>query len=117
MIHPGYVSHNEKEMMHKSQRLLESQTLEDPVVVLRNLCLTRGFSGFLSFGRIFREMDGNGKTVLNLKQFTKGLKQTGLEMPDGYAEEIFRRFDMDGSGGINISELLAHIRVKFELLS
>jgi hypothetical protein len=119
MLHPGYVSHNEKEMIHKSQRLLESQTLVDPVEILRNLCLARGFSGFLSFGRTFHELDGNGKKVfrkvLNLKKFTKGLAQTGLEIPDGcFAEEIFRRFEMEGSGGINISDLVAHIRVKFE---
>lgn len=98
-------------MVEKNHRILDSHKVVDPVEMLRHLCLEKGFSGFLGFGRCFREMDHNGEKVLNLRQFTKAMKQTGFELSNEEIEEIFNRFDMDGSGGVNISELLAHIRV------
>lgn len=106
------ISHNENKMIHDSKRLLESGTVDDPVEILRLMCLSRGFSGFLGFGRCFREMDHNGEKILNLEQFTKAMNDTGLEVPVEQVEEIFNRFDMDGSGGINIANLMASIRVR-----
>lgn len=81
MSHPdrATISHNENDLIHKSQRLLDSGEIEDPIEALRYLCLARGFSGFLGFGRIFRNMDQSGKRVLNLKQFTHAMEQTGFE--------------------------------------
>jgi calcyphosin len=110
MSHAGYLSHNESEMIYKSKRKLDSGRITDPVEALRYLCLARGYSGFLGFGRSFREMD-NGKKFLNLQEFIKALHNTGLELPEGEAEEVFRRFDVDGTGGINIENLLDGIRV------
>lgn len=111
MANPGRISHNETEMIHKSQRLLESGTIEDPVEKLRLLCLARGFSGFLGLGRVFRLMDHNGHMILTLNQFTQAIRNTGFEFSSEDTEELFKRFDMDGSGGINISNLLASVRV------
>lgn len=105
------ISHNETKMIHDSKRLLESGTIDDPVEILRLMCLSRGFSGFLWFGRCFREMDQNGEKILNLEQFTNAMADTGFEISTDQIEEIFNRFDMDGSGGINISNLMASIRV------
>lgn len=99
-------------MIHDSKRLLESGTIDDPIEILRLQCLSRGMSGFLGFGRCFREMDHNGEKILNLEQFTKAMADTGFDVPVEQIEEIFNRFDMDGSGGINISNLMASIRVR-----
>lgn len=98
-------------MIQNSQRMLDSGKIEDPVEKLRQLCLARGFSGFLGFGRCFRKMDHNGEKILNIRQFIKAMEKTGFKLPNEQTEEIFNRFDMDGSGGVNISVLLANIRV------
>lgn len=111
MAHPGHISHNETEMIHKSQRWLDSGNIEDPIEELRQLCLSRGFSGFLGLGRVFRKMDHNGQMILNFDQFTQAINNTGFNISSEHIEEIFKRFDMDGSGGINISNLLASVRV------
>lgn len=111
MAHPGRISHNENEMTHKSQRMLDSGSIDDPVEELRQLCLARGFSGFLHLGRVFRKMDHHGHRILDLSQFTQAIKNAGFDVANEKVEEIFNRFDMDGSGGVNISNLLASIRV------
>jgi Ca2+-binding EF-hand superfamily protein len=110
MAHPTHISHNEKEMIYKSQRLLDSGKIQDPIVALRHLCLARGFSGFLRFGRCFREIDDNGKMVMNLNQFAEAMDNTGFELNDEQVEDIFRRFDLDGSGGINSHNLMDCIK-------
>lgn len=48
------LAQNEKEMINKSQRALESGHLEDALEKLRHLCLARGATGILGLGRCFR---------------------------------------------------------------
>jgi calcyphosin len=73
--------------------------------------LKQTFSGILGLGRCFRRIDDNGDKQLNLEEFTKGLKDTGLDVCDEEAQEIFNQFDQDGSGTINMNEFLIGIRV------
>lgn len=111
MTHGGYLTHNEIAMMGKSKCLLASGLITDPVEALRHLCLSRGFTGILHFGRVFREMEIKGKTVLNMEEFLEALHKTGLELPQGEAEKVFYHFDVDGTGGIHISNLLEGVKV------
>lgn len=44
----------------------------------------------------------------------KGLADSGLEVSEDDAVEIFNKFDSDGSGTINMTEFLVGIRVSSE---
>lgn len=73
------------------------------------------FAGILGLGRCFRRIDDNGDKSLSLEEFTKGLNDTGLDVGDDEAQEIFNQFDTDGSGTINMTEFLLGIRVRIFL--
>lgn len=111
------MSRQENEMMNKSRRVLASGNIEDPIEKLRHLCLARGATGILGLGRCFRRMDDNGDRNLSLEEFIKGLHDTGLPLSTEEAEEVFNKFDTDGSASINMTEFLVGIRViiKFKL--
>ncbi|XP_072940784.1 calcyphosin-like protein isoform X2 [Epargyreus clarus] len=98
----------EEELIQKSQRALSHTT--DPLEKLRLLCLSRGASGILGLGRIFRRMDDDGSKQLNKEEFLNGIKETGLELSKSDAEELFEKFDTDKSGSISLDEFLKQIR-------
>lgn len=104
------MSRQESEMINRSRRALSSGSLTDSIEKLRHMCLARGASGILGLGRCFRRMDDDGSKALNLEEFTKGLLDTGLDVTNEEASEMFNKFDTDGSGSINMTEFLIAIR-------
>ena len=66
-----------------------------------------------SNSRMFRRMDDDGSRGLNLEEFTKGIRETGLILNDDEAQLLFQKFDVDGSGTINIDEFLIAVRVSW----
>ncbi|XP_037919475.1 calcyphosin-like protein isoform X2 [Hermetia illucens] len=100
----------EQDLANKSKRALVDGKPKDCVEKLRLLCLSRGATGILGLGRAFRRMDDDGNKSLNLEEFVKGLRDTGLECSDEEGEEIFKRFDLDDSGSINMNEFLLALR-------
>ncbi|XP_075970863.1 calcyphosin-like protein isoform X3 [Anticarsia gemmatalis] len=101
-------SRQEEELMQKSARALAAAT--EPIDKLRLLCLSRGASGILGLGRIFRRMDDDGSKQLNKEEFFNGIKETGLELSKDDAEDLFDKFDTDKSGSISLDEFLVQIR-------
>ncbi|KAJ0179732.1 hypothetical protein K1T71_004323 [Dendrolimus kikuchii] len=101
-------SRQEEELIQKSTRALATTT--DPLEKLRLLCLSRGASGILGLGRIFRRMDDDGSKQLNKDEFINGIKETGLELNKTDAEDLFKKFDTDNSGSISLDEFIRQIR-------
>lgn len=56
-------------------------------------------------------MDDDGSKALNQAEFTEGMKEAGIELTDEEIQELFTRFDTDGSGSVNMDEFLVAIRV------
>lgn len=56
-------------------------------------------------------MDDNNNRTLDFKEFLKGLNDYAVVMEKEEAEELFRRFDKDGSGTIDFNEFLLTLRV------
>lgn len=104
------MSRQESEMAAKSLRELQSSG-KDPLERLRLLCLSRGASGILGLGRMFRRMDDDENRQISYEEFLTGLKEAGMEVSDEEVKELFEKFDGDNSGGINLSEFLVSIRV------
>lgn len=113
MLRPqSSMSRQENEMASKSLRELQAtRNTADPKQRLRLLCLSRGACGILSLGRMFRRMDDDGNKQLNFEEFIRGLRESGMEVTDDEARDLFDEFDTDNSGGINMEEFLVAIRV------
>ncbi|KAI8115252.1 calcyphosin-like isoform X1 [Lucilia cuprina] len=82
----------------------------DPISKLRAICISRGANGIIGLGRVFRNMDDDGSKALNEYEFTKGIKEMGLELSNEEIKEMFRSFDEDGSGSVNMTEFLLKLR-------
>jgi hypothetical protein len=106
------VSHNETNLIHESQRLLDSGTINDPVTLLRTHCLARGFSGFLALTRALHHADHGGNRYLNMSRFMSALHKAGFKLSDDEIDEIFNFFDTHGNGSLEISHVTEAVKVR-----
>lgn len=99
-------------MSDESLRELQAtRTSTDLKQRLRLLCLSKGSCGILSMGRMFRRMNEEEHRELYYDEFLEGLKETGMEISEDEAQELFEEFDVHNSGKINMEDFLAAIRV------
>ncbi|KAK3090470.1 hypothetical protein FSP39_012128 [Pinctada imbricata] len=103
-------SRNNRELMQKCQKKLNSGENIDPVERLRLQCLSRGASGIKGLGRSFRIMDDDSDRSLSISEFKKGLHDYGVDVEGNVAQEIFSRIDKDGSGQLSFDEFLMALR-------
>ncbi|GBL93281.1 Calcyphosin-like protein [Araneus ventricosus] len=101
---------NEQVMKERASKKL--MVTDDPIEKLRLLCLQRGAKGILGLGRVFRRMDDNHSGDLNLEEFVKGIRDSGLNITDEEAESLFKHFDKDDSGTLKYDEFLRAVRPK-----
>lgn len=111
------ISRQEAEMMTRSRRALVDGHDKGHLENLRLLCLARGATGILGLGRAFRRIDDDSSNDLSLEEFIKGVKDTGMDISDEEAEEVFKEMDVDGSGLLNMNEFLVALRVSKGLMS
>ncbi|VDM94958.1 unnamed protein product [Thelazia callipaeda] len=95
---------SEEELKRKASK--ELKTAKDPLERLRLQCLIRGNAGIKSLGRSFRIMDDSGDRKLDLEEFRKGLHNFSVNIPNEEIEQLFKKFDKDGSGYIDFNEFL-----------
>jgi Ca2+-binding EF-hand superfamily protein len=57
-------------------------------------------------------MDDDGNRSIDFKEFEKGLREYGLtEFDKAQIQQVFSKFDKDGSGSIDFDEFLVNLRV------
>ena len=56
-------------------------------------------------------MDDDGSRNLNMEEFSKGIRETGLHLSEEDTDKLFKAFDKDGGGSVNYDEFLVAIRV------
>ncbi|XP_034242045.1 calcyphosin-like protein isoform X4 [Thrips palmi] len=101
-------SHRESLMMSESRRQVSVTAC--PLERLRLICLSRGASGIMGLGRMFRLMDDDGSKALNFEEFSRGMQDAGLELDASHLQELFDMFDKDKSGSVSLNEFLLQIR-------
>ncbi|XP_052126573.1 calcyphosin-like protein [Frankliniella occidentalis] len=101
-------SHRESMMMSEARRQVSVTAC--PLERLRLICLSRGASGIMGLGRMFRVMDDDGSKALNWDEFSRGMKDAGLDLDADHLRELFDMFDKDKSGSVSLNEFLLQIR-------
>jgi len=106
--------HNESDLVNDCRRALVNGRPKTPMDHVRMLCLSRGASGIYNLGRSLRRLAGHGDK-LSINGFVKGLQDVDAGCTDDEASEIFRAFDTDGKGYIDMKEFLSELRQLSEM--
>ena len=69
-----------------------------------------GSDGLQSLKRLLRRLDTSGDGRLSMREFRAGLREFGLKLTAGEADQIFTYFDKDRSGFLNVNELMHGLR-------
>ena len=77
---------------------------------LKDSLATRGARGYIGLQRKFRIMDDDGSKTLDLREFKKGLTESGLSLAENDMRVVFQHFDQDGSGTIDFEEFIQGLR-------
>jgi len=81
-----------------------------PLDKLRAFCLSQGYSGILSLGKLFRRLDKDRSWTLSREELEAGVKQFGLDLTDADIKQLFAQFEKDGKSGIDYEEFLEALR-------
>ncbi|RUS80802.1 hypothetical protein EGW08_011423 [Elysia chlorotica] len=85
---------------------------KNPLELVQAHFLSRGASGIKGAQRRFRIMDDDGSKSLSFEEFSKGIREVGVNMSKEQEYELFRVFDRDGQGTINFDEFLRTLQPK-----
>ena len=61
--------------------------------------------------RTFRVWDENGDRKLDVEELSKGVREFGAVLDDQQLRQLFQSPDKDGSGYIDVDELIIALRV------
>lgn len=95
-----------------SQSLQSKQPLDLPEMEqLRSQLFARGTRGIVGLQRKFRILDDDGSGAVNLAEFKKGIRESGLQLNELQINTLFCYFDKDRSGSVSFDEFIQGIRV------
>ena len=105
---PGTVAWNTK----VSKELSFSRPADARKIInsIKEALSRRGSKGIVGLGRVFRQMDDNGNRMLDLAEFTRGIRELGVGVSDSGAERLIDCFDADGTGSIDYEEFVRALR-------
>jgi Ca2+-binding EF-hand superfamily protein len=69
-----------------------------------------GSDGLQSLKRLLKKLDDSGDGKLSQREFTRGLREFGLSLTAGEADQVFTFFDLDRSGFLSVEELMKGLR-------
>ena len=87
----------------------KEKEVDDAFNMFRNYLQDQGPMTVLSVARQFKIIDENGNKIIDFNEFTKGIKNAGLKVPQEALEELFNNFDYDNSGAISYDEFMVKI--------
>jgi hypothetical protein len=91
---------------------IQDARVADLMERLRANLIGRGAAGIIGIQRKFRIIDDDNSKSLNLGEFTKALRETGLNFSSEEILLLFKYFDVDRNGSIDFEEFLQKLRVR-----
>lgn len=85
-------------------------SVDDLCAEIKSKLLDRSAGGIKGIARIFRAMDDNGNSQLDLDDFRWGFIDYGFQLSKEEAQELMTRFDRDGNGTIDFNEFLRFLK-------
>jgi len=89
---------------------LHKFSVDDLVAEIKAKLLDRSANGIRGISRIFKAMDDNGNSQLDVDDFRWGFIDYGFNLTKEEAQELLSRFDRDNSGTIDFNEFLIFLR-------
>lgn len=100
-----------KPMPSAAKTYQDAQFKKSPIIErLRKILATRGARGILGLGRQFRIVDDDNSKDLDIKEFTKALKDYKVSLDEKEIKNLFEMFDKDKSGRLSYDEFLRSVR-------
>lgn len=73
-----------------------------------------GREGLEHIGGIFKEMDADNSGELSKDEFVNGVRKTSLELDDDEIDGIFGLLDVNGDGGLSLTEFERLVKIELE---
>lgn len=80
------------------------------MALFRDRLKARGVRGMVGLQRMFKIMDDDCSHSLSLYEFTKAVRDFKIGISDEYIPTIFKAFDLNRDGTLNIDEFLMAVR-------
>lgn len=81
---------------------------------LRSQLVSRGARGIVGLQRKFRIIDDDGSGHVNLAEFKKGIRESGVTLSELELNQLFNFFDKDRSGSVSFDEFITGVRVRIK---
>lgn len=81
---------------------------------IRDKCIQRGERGLFGLKRLFQTFDTDKSGTLEFKEFKRAIQDFKLDLEEGDISNIFKAFDMNGDGVLDLGEFMEMILGRLE---